>query len=66
MFGIDDQSGLLSLSLEVEPFQAFTINLTAMYPFDWYMLNTNWQPGEFGNVNLGFYQNYKVTVKVRF
>lgn len=66
LFGIDDQSSTLSLFFDVEPFQSFTINLTCMFPFDWNMLNGDWEKGEFGGRHLGFYQNYKLTVKVKF
>lgn len=66
LFGIDDQSSILSLFFDVEPFQAFTINMTCMFPFDWNMLNGDWIKGEFGGKHLGFYQSYKLSVKVKF
>ncbi|HOV13847.1 MAG TPA: hypothetical protein PK771_06150 [Spirochaetota bacterium] len=66
MFGADDQSGILSLFFDIEPFQSFSINITAMYPFDWKLANNEWIAGEFGATNLGFYQNYKITMKVKF
>ena len=66
LFGIDDQSSLLSLFFDIEPFQSFNINLSCMFPFDWNMLNDKWIKGEFGGTHLGFYHSYKLTVKVKF
>ena len=66
LFGIDDQSGLLSLILDIEPFQAFTINITATYPFGWEMIDYKYYRGEFGSTNVGYYQNYKFGVKIKF
>ncbi|MCK4796626.1 MAG: hypothetical protein KAT05_04550 [Spirochaetes bacterium] len=66
LFGIDDQSSILSGSIEIEPFQAFTINISAMFPFAWEMINHTRSPGEFGSTNIGYYQNYKISVKMKF
>lgn len=66
MFGIEDQSGLLNVFMDIEPFQACTITLSALYPFDWNMVNRDWGYGEFGPVFLGFHQDYKVSVAVKF
>lgn len=66
LFGIDDQSGLLSVILEIEPFQAFTISFTASYPFGWEMIDYKYYRGEFGSTNVGYYQNYKFGVKLKF
>jgi hypothetical protein len=66
LFGADDQSAILTLFAEIEPLQAFTINISGLYPFDWKMVNNKWEAGEFGYTNLGFFQNYKLTVKIRF
>lgn len=66
LFGIEDQSSILTFFLEIEPFQAFTINFTATYPFDWKMLDNNRNSGEFGAMHLGFYQDYKISCKMKF
>ncbi len=66
LFGIDDQSGLLGFTVDIEPFQAFTINITATYPFAWEMINFKYYRSEFGSTNVGYYQNYKFGVKIKF
>jgi hypothetical protein len=66
MFGADDQSGLLTAFLAIEPLEAFDINISCLYPFDWKMINTYYPAGEFGSTNLGFYQMYQIEVKVKF
>jgi|GEM_PF-3775535 len=66
LFGIDDQSSLLSWFADIEPLQAFTINITATYPLGWEIVNHDWNPGEFGSTNVGYYQDYKISVKMKF
>lgn len=66
LFGADDQSSILNVFAEVEPFQGFTINIACLYPFDWRLINKDWQAGEFSFTNLGFFQSYKITVKFKF
>ena len=57
---------ILSMIIEIEPFQAFTINITASYPFAWEMIDHKYYRGEFGSTNIGYYQNYKIGVKIKF
>ena len=66
LFGIDDQSSLLTPFIEIEPFQAFTISVKAFYPLGWEIINNQWYRGEFGPTNVGYYQNYNITVKIKF
>ncbi|MCG8570615.1 MAG: hypothetical protein MJB14_10790 [Spirochaetes bacterium] len=66
LFGIEDQSGLLNISFDVEPISALNINISAKYPFDWHLLNKNWRAGEFGPNMVGFYQDYQISCKIEF
>lgn len=66
LFGADDQSGLLTIFSEIEPFQAFTINVSGMFPFDWSMINKDWRVGEFSATNLGYYHRWLIMCKVKF
>ncbi|HOJ64406.1 MAG TPA: hypothetical protein PLE45_08290 [Spirochaetota bacterium] len=66
LFGIDDQSGLLTIFGEIEPFQAFNISIQAMFPFDWSMINKDWQIGEFSGANLGYYHRWLLICRVKF
>jgi hypothetical protein len=66
LFGADDQSALMTNSIAIDAVQSFTINISALTPFDWKMLNKDWAAGEFGATNLGFYQMYKITAKIKF
>ncbi|MBN2545469.1 MAG: hypothetical protein JXB50_06715 [Spirochaetes bacterium] len=66
LFGIDDQSALLSFIIDIEPFQAFSIAISASYPLGWEIVNNTWYPGEFGSTNSGYIQKYKISGKVKF
>jgi hypothetical protein len=66
LFGADDQSAILTAIADINPFQSFSINVRALFPFDWKMLNSDWSAGEFGSTNLGFFQKYQVSVTVKF
>jgi len=66
LFGADDQSSLFSTFIDIEPFQSFTINVTGMFPFDWKMIDNDREAGEFSQTTLGFFQAWKLTVKVKF
>jgi len=66
LFGIDDQSALLSFGIDIEPFQAFSISISANYPLGWEVVNNAWNPGEFGSTSSGYNQKYKLSGKVKF
>lgn len=66
LFGADDQSGILTLLGQIEPFQTFTFTIQAIVPFDWNMLNKDWQKGEFGETYLGYYHKWLFLCKVKF
>lgn len=66
LFGMDDQSSLLGWQIEIEPFQAFIINIMANYPLDWQIHNSTFLAGEFGATNSGYYQKYQITAKIKF
>ena len=66
LFGIDDQSSLLGWNIEIEPFQSFTIDINGLYPLDWEIINSTWNAGEFGSINLGYYQDYRITITLKF
>lgn len=66
LLSIEDQSQLLTIGASVEPFQAMTIEVNMYYPFDYRMFSNDWDAGEFGSTQLGFYQNYEITTTFKF
>ena len=66
LLGLDDQSLLFSLSSEIEPFQAFTVTVKAMFPFDKKAIGQNSEAGEYSYTNLGFFQAYQFSAKLKF
>ncbi len=66
LFGADDQSAILNVFAEIDVLQAFTINISCIYPFDWKLVNSKNEAGEFSYLNLGFYQDYRIVLQLRF
>lgn len=66
IFSIDDQSSLLGGSLDIEPFQAFSITISANFPLGWEVVDPTWNKGEFGPISVGYIQNWKVSAKLKF
>ena len=67
LFGADDQSSLLGWNVEIEPFQSFTIDVNGLYPLDLQDISTTaFNPGELGSLNLGYFQDYRISAKIKF
>jgi len=66
MFGADDLSAVGMISADIEPVQAFTINVGFTSFFDKRLFGDLYEKGELGYSNTGMYNSVSVSTKIRF
>ncbi|HBI36902.1 MAG: hypothetical protein A2015_07605 [Spirochaetes bacterium GWF1_31_7] len=66
MFGADDLSAVGMISADIEPVQAFTINVGFTSFIDKRLFGDLYEKGELGYSNTGMYNSVSVSTKIRF
>lgn len=64
--GIDDIGWIFSPFVQVEPFQAFTLELKLNTPFDLSRYISSMPAAEFGSTNLGYQNELVISAKLKF
>ncbi len=66
LFGPEDQSGIITTFFNINPIQNLSIGISALVPLDKNLFNNSFEAGEFGPLNIGFYNGYKINISFKF